>query len=156
MLWRREYFMEEWNTIYGKRFVCCGSTNVQSLLLAHRTKVIDDSWFQVWGFLLGYYSYDSTYAERQYVVSVKKSEYETIKNQWQVGYWYNFRFLFPLHCRNDYFALSFVPIFSFKSISPEQAKRFTKFRERRGLIEKDVVWVLQYIKHLLTIHSFNQ
>ncbi|PWA59269.1 rabGAP/TBC domain-containing protein [Artemisia annua] len=63
---------------------------------------------EVWGFLLGYYSYDSTYAERQYVVSVKKSEYETIKNQWQ-------------------------------SISPEQAKRFTKFRERRGLIEKDVV-----------------
>ncbi|GJY42842.1 RabGAP/TBC domain-containing protein [Tanacetum coccineum] len=63
---------------------------------------------EVWGFLLGYYSYDSTYAERQYAVSVKKSEYETIKNQWQ-------------------------------SISPEQAKRFTKFRERKGLIEKDVV-----------------
>nr|XP_043628158.1 TBC1 domain family member 15 [Erigeron canadensis] len=63
---------------------------------------------EVWAFLLGYYSYDSTYAERQYTVSVKKSEYETIKNQWQ-------------------------------SISPEQAKRFTKFRERKGLIEKDVV-----------------
>ncbi|XP_076916904.1 uncharacterized protein LOC143576760 isoform X2 [Bidens hawaiensis] len=38
---------------------------------------------EVWPFLLGYYSYDSTYAEREYVVSVKKSEYETIKNQWQ-------------------------------------------------------------------------
>ncbi|KAL7593841.1 hypothetical protein Lser_V15G33105 [Lactuca serriola] len=63
---------------------------------------------EVWAFLLGYYSYDSTYAERQYVVSVKTAEYMTIKNQWQ-------------------------------SISPEQAKRFTKFRERRGLIEKDVV-----------------
>ncbi|XP_052182238.1 uncharacterized protein LOC127794943 isoform X5 [Diospyros lotus] len=63
---------------------------------------------EVWPFLLGYYAYDSTYAEREYHVSVKKSEYETIKNQWQ-------------------------------SISPEQAKRFTKFRERKGLIEKDVV-----------------
>ncbi|KAK9073809.1 hypothetical protein SSX86_006403 [Deinandra increscens subsp. villosa] len=63
---------------------------------------------EVWTFLLGYYSYDSTYAEREYVVSVKRSEYETIKTQWQ-------------------------------SISPEQAKRFTKFRERKGLIDKDVV-----------------
>jgi hypothetical protein len=29
--------------------------------------------------------------------------------------------------------------FLLQSISPEQAKRFTKFRERKGLIEKDVV-----------------
>ncbi|KAL5539772.1 hypothetical protein UlMin_045150 [Ulmus minor] len=63
---------------------------------------------EVWAFLLGYYTYDSTYAEREYLWSVKKSEYETIKNQWQ-------------------------------SISGEQAKRFTKFRERKGLIDKDVV-----------------
>ncbi|XP_057485804.1 uncharacterized protein LOC130772078 isoform X2 [Actinidia eriantha] len=63
---------------------------------------------EVWPFLLGYHAYDSTYAEREYLVSVKKSEYETIKRQWQ-------------------------------SISTEQAKRFTKFRERKGLIEKDVV-----------------
>ncbi|KAL8223149.1 hypothetical protein R6Q57_020548 [Mikania cordata] len=63
---------------------------------------------EVWPFLLGYYSYDSTYAEREYVMSVRKLEYETTKNQW-------------------------------KSISLEQAKRFTKFRERKGLIEKDVV-----------------
>lgn len=63
---------------------------------------------EVWPFLLGYYAYDSTYAEREYLQSVKKSEYEVIKNQW-------------------------------KSISQEQAKRFTKFRERKGLIEKDVV-----------------
>ncbi|GAU11865.1 hypothetical protein TSUD_194870 [Trifolium subterraneum] len=63
---------------------------------------------EVWGLLLGYYPYDSTYAEREFLSSVKKSEYETIKNQWQ-------------------------------SISPTQAKRFTKFRERKGLIEKDVV-----------------
>ncbi|XP_027329722.1 TBC1 domain family member 15 [Abrus precatorius] len=63
---------------------------------------------EVWGLLLGYYSYESTYAEREFLKSVKKSEYETIKNQWQ-------------------------------SISSAQAKRFTKFRERKGLIEKDVV-----------------
>ncbi|XP_038712120.1 TBC1 domain family member 15-like isoform X2 [Tripterygium wilfordii] len=63
---------------------------------------------EIWAFLLGYHSYDSTYAEREYLRSVKKSEYETIKHQWQ-------------------------------SISNEQARKFTKFRERKGLIEKDVV-----------------
>ncbi|KAM3300918.1 TBC1 domain family member 17 isoform X1 [Capsicum chacoense] len=63
---------------------------------------------EVWRFLLGYHSYDSTYVGRKYLVSVRKSEYETIKNQW-------------------------------KSITKEQAKRFTKFRERKALIEKDVV-----------------
>ncbi|XP_008242808.1 PREDICTED: TBC1 domain family member 15 [Prunus mume] len=63
---------------------------------------------EVWPFLLGYHAYDSTEAERLYLRAVKKSEFETIKKQWQ-------------------------------SISPEQAKRFTKFRERKGLIEKDVV-----------------
>ncbi|KAG7984475.1 hypothetical protein I3843_04G162900 [Carya illinoinensis] len=63
---------------------------------------------EVWAFLLGYHRYDSTYAEREYLRSLKKTEYETIKIQWQ-------------------------------SISPEQAKRFTKFRERKGLIEKDVI-----------------
>ncbi|XP_041005955.1 TBC1 domain family member 17-like isoform X1 [Juglans microcarpa x Juglans regia] len=63
---------------------------------------------EAWAFVLGYHLYDSTYAERQYLRLIKKSEYETIKRQWQ-------------------------------SISSEQAKRFTKFRERKGLIEKDVV-----------------
>ncbi|GMH04544.1 hypothetical protein Nepgr_006384 [Nepenthes gracilis] len=63
---------------------------------------------EVWPFLLGSHEYDSTYAEREYLRSVKKKDYENIKGQWQ-------------------------------SISPEQAKRFTKFRERKGLIEKDVV-----------------
>ncbi|KAB2620503.1 TBC1 domain family member 15 [Pyrus ussuriensis x Pyrus communis] len=63
---------------------------------------------EVWPFLLGYHAFDSTDAEREYLRAVKKSEFETIKKQWQ-------------------------------SISPEQAKRFTKFRERKGLIEKDVV-----------------
>ncbi|URE43620.1 TBC1 domain family member [Musa troglodytarum] len=62
---------------------------------------------EVWKFLLGYHEYDSTYAEREYLASVKKSEYEVIKSQWQ-------------------------------SISSVQAKRFTKFRERKGLIDKDV------------------
>ncbi|XP_021760760.1 TBC1 domain family member 15-like isoform X2 [Chenopodium quinoa] len=63
---------------------------------------------EVWPFLLGCYDYNSTYAEREYLRSVRKQDYEIIKLQWQ-------------------------------SISPEQAKRFTKFRERKGLIEKDVV-----------------
>ncbi|XP_010482627.1 PREDICTED: TBC1 domain family member 15-like isoform X4 [Camelina sativa] len=63
---------------------------------------------EVWPFLLGYYTYDSTYAEREYLRSVKRMEYATLKQQWQ-------------------------------SISPEQAKRFTKYRERKGLIDKDVV-----------------
>ncbi|KAG7533958.1 Small G protein signaling modulator 1/2 Rab-binding domain [Arabidopsis thaliana x Arabidopsis arenosa] len=63
---------------------------------------------EVWPFLLGYYAYDSTYAEREYLRSVKRMEYATLKQQWQ-------------------------------SISPEQAKRFTKYRERKGLIDKDVV-----------------
>ncbi|CAK7345416.1 unnamed protein product [Dovyalis caffra] len=63
---------------------------------------------EVWPFLLGYHAYDSTYAEREYLKSTKKLEYETVKQQWQ-------------------------------SISTEQAKRFTKFRERKGLIDKDVV-----------------
>ncbi|KAI3928698.1 hypothetical protein MKW98_024299 [Papaver atlanticum] len=63
---------------------------------------------EAWKFLLGYYDYDSTFAEREYLASVKKEEYETMKRQWQ-------------------------------SITPAQAKRFTKFRERKGLIDKDVV-----------------
>ncbi|KAL8158732.1 hypothetical protein V2J09_000269 [Rumex salicifolius] len=69
--------------------------------------VADELRKEVWPFLLGYYEYDTTYAEREYIRSIKKKEFETLKRQWQ-------------------------------SISPEQAKRFTKFRERKGLIEKDV------------------
>ncbi|KAK4756995.1 hypothetical protein SAY87_007122 [Trapa incisa] len=63
---------------------------------------------EAWPFLLGYHAYDSTCAEREYLKCIKKTEYETIKVQWQ-------------------------------SVSAEQAKRFTKFRERKGLIDKDVV-----------------
>lgn len=39
---------------------------------------------QAWALLLGYFAYDSTYAEREYQRSIKKSEYDTIKAQWQV------------------------------------------------------------------------
>ncbi|KAI3524435.1 hypothetical protein L1887_03090 [Cichorium endivia] len=38
---------------------------------------------EIWKFLLGYYAYDSTYTERQNLSTIKKSEYETIRNQWQ-------------------------------------------------------------------------
>ncbi|KAG4197288.1 hypothetical protein ERO13_A05G014800v2 [Gossypium hirsutum] len=39
---------------------------------------------EVWEILLGYQSYESTYAEKEYQRSNKKTEYEIIKNQWQV------------------------------------------------------------------------
>lgn len=42
---------------------------------------------QVWKFLLGYQAYDSTFAEREYLAAVKKSEYEIIKSQWQVSFY---------------------------------------------------------------------
>ncbi|KAJ1700347.1 hypothetical protein LUZ63_000126 [Rhynchospora breviuscula] len=63
---------------------------------------------EVWKFLLGFYEYHSTYAEREFLCYEKEHEYQTVKKQWQ-------------------------------SISSTQAKRFTKFRERKGLIDKDVV-----------------
>ncbi|XP_052487141.1 uncharacterized protein LOC105769166 isoform X2 [Gossypium raimondii] len=39
---------------------------------------------EVWEILLGYQSYESTYAEKEYQRSNRKTEYEIIKNQWQV------------------------------------------------------------------------
>ncbi|XP_078150698.1 rabGAP/TBC domain-containing protein isoform X2 [Carex rostrata] len=63
---------------------------------------------EVWKFLLGFYEYHSTYAEREFLSYEKEQEYQTVKKQWQ-------------------------------SISSTQAKRFTKYRERKGLIDKDVV-----------------
>ncbi|KAH1067771.1 hypothetical protein J1N35_032758 [Gossypium stocksii] len=77
---------------------------------------------EVWEILLGYQSYESTYAEKEYQRSNKKTEYEIIKNQWQ-------------------------------SISPEQEKRFTKFRERKGLIEKDVVLFLLLLRGMSDLLS---
>ncbi|PPR86839.1 hypothetical protein GOBAR_AA33862 [Gossypium barbadense] len=92
---------------------------------------------EVWEILLGYQSYESTYAEKEYQRSNKKTEYEIIKNQWQGnGVW-----------RRGGACVDFVVSFTnlclglsvaFESISPEQEKRFTKFRERKDLIEKDV------------------
>lgn len=63
---------------------------------------------EVWKFLLGYYKFDSTYAERQYLSLIRKEEYQILRSQWQ-------------------------------SISQTQAKKFSKFRERKSRIEKDVV-----------------
>ncbi|KAF5934932.1 hypothetical protein HYC85_026061 [Camellia sinensis] len=152
---------------------------------------------EVWPFLLGYHAYDSTCAEREYLVSVKKSEYETIKNQWQVFTPsvindYIFQGLEPYYKRSGSLPQTYKPMLyiennktkqvfvlqnhsnlqrgvvfliwkphvrclfeniinpmisiynqgvvnATQSISPEQAKRFTKFRERKGLIDKDVV-----------------
>jgi len=54
------------------------------------------------------YKFDSTYAERQYLASTKKEEYQILKSQWQ-------------------------------SISQTQAKQFSKFRECKSRIGKDVV-----------------
>ncbi|MBA0806665.1 hypothetical protein Gohar_022531 [Gossypium harknessii] len=39
---------------------------------------------EVWEILLGYQSYESTYAEKEYQRSNRKTEYEIIKNQWQM------------------------------------------------------------------------
>ncbi|KAG2380266.1 LRR receptor-like serine/threonine-protein [Vigna angularis] len=41
-----------------------------------------------------------------------------------------------------------------KSISSAQAKRFTKFRERKGLIEKDVIDPFKYSTDILLTYSF--
>lgn len=82
--------MGELSTVCGKRFVryyACmiispfsgvGVTEHGFTFLQLQLMV------QVWKFLLGSQTYDSTYAEREYITSMKKSEYETIKNQWQV------------------------------------------------------------------------
>ena len=41
---------------------------------------------QVWAFLLGYHDYESTYAERENLKTLKRTEYLTLKQQWQVGF----------------------------------------------------------------------
>jgi hypothetical protein len=65
------------------------------------------------------YKFDSTYAERQYLASTKKEEYQILKSQWQ-------------------------------SISQTQAKQFSKFRERKSRIEKDVVIFSNHCRTLLS------
>lgn len=44
-------------------------------------------------------------------------------------------------------------LYPMQSISRDQAKRFSKFRERKGIIDKDVVcnYALHLISHLLDI-----
>lgn len=67
--------------------VCCviifpfGSEVYRAQLYALKVLILR---MQVWTLLLGYYGHDSTYAEREYMMRVKKTEYETIKKQWQV------------------------------------------------------------------------
>ncbi|XP_023734040.3 uncharacterized protein LOC111881887 isoform X2 [Lactuca sativa] len=65
---------------------------------------------EIWKFLLGFYAYDSTYTQRRYLSTIKKSEYETLKNEWQSI-----------------------------SISTEQSIKETQFKETKFLIDKDVV-----------------
>ncbi|MCO5568726.1 hypothetical protein L7F22_022425 [Adiantum nelumboides] len=63
---------------------------------------------KAWKFLLGHFSYDSTYKQREELMIKKREEYLILKAQWQ-------------------------------TITEQQAKRFTKFRERKSRVEKDVV-----------------
>lgn len=62
---------------------------------------------EVWKYLLGYYSWDSTLKKRQEERKRKVDDYFRMKLQW-------------------------------KTISPDQERRFSVLRERKGLIEKDV------------------
>ncbi|KAL0451893.1 UNVERIFIED_CONTAM: TBC1 domain family member 17, partial [Sesamum latifolium] len=88
---RKRIFYGGVETTYGRR--CAYLKEITTLMHDHFIELFDLFCFS---------------PEREYLMSVKKAEYETIKRQWQ-------------------------------SISPEQARRFTKFRERKGLIDKDVV-----------------
>lgn len=63
--------------------------------------------YEVWKFLLGYYSWNSTYAERMCLRKSKVEEYYQMKQQW-------------------------------KSMTPGQEERFSDFRDRKSLIDKDV------------------
>ncbi|KAL8575545.1 hypothetical protein ACOMHN_059609 [Nucella lapillus] len=62
---------------------------------------------EVWKYLLGYFSWDSTLKKRQEERKRKVDDYFRMKLQW-------------------------------KTISPDQERRFSVLRERKGLIEKDV------------------
>ncbi|XP_034243519.1 TBC1 domain family member 15 [Thrips palmi] len=63
--------------------------------------------YEVWKFLLGYYPWNSTYAERMHLRKAKVEEYFKMKQQW-------------------------------KSMTPGQEERFSDFRDRKSLIDKDV------------------
>ncbi|XP_021914957.1 TBC1 domain family member 15 [Zootermopsis nevadensis] len=63
--------------------------------------------YEVWKFLLGYFPWDSTHADRQKLRKQKVEEYFQMKLQW-------------------------------RSVTPGQEQRFSDFRERKSLVEKDV------------------
>ncbi|XP_014219166.1 TBC1 domain family member 15 [Copidosoma floridanum] len=63
--------------------------------------------YEVWKFLLKYYPWESTNAERVELKKAKTNEYYTMKLQW-------------------------------KSMTPDQENRFSDYRDRKSLIEKDV------------------
>ncbi|KAK4404150.1 TBC1 domain family member 15 [Sesamum angolense] len=95
---------------------------------------------QVWTFLLGYHAYDSTYAEREYLMSVKKAEYETIKRQWQLVELLDK----PLHhyferndCLNYFFCFRWILI---------QFKREFEYEKTMRLWE--VMWTHHLSEHL--------
>lgn len=62
---------------------------------------------EVWAFLLGYFSFDSTYKEREARRKQLKDDYYRMKLQW-------------------------------KTINEDQESRFSGFRERKSIVEKDV------------------
>ncbi len=63
---------------------------------------------EMWKYLLKYYPWTSTYAEREELRKARHGEYQVYKNQWQ-------------------------------SITPLQMANFRKFRDRKHMIEKDVM-----------------
>ncbi|XP_063241502.1 TBC1 domain family member 15 [Bacillus rossius redtenbacheri] len=63
--------------------------------------------YEVWKFLLGYFPWGSTHAERQQLRKRRVEEYFQMKLQW-------------------------------RSMTPAQEQRFSDYRERKSLIEKDV------------------
>lgn len=69
--------------------------------------IADPLRYEAWKYLLNYYPWESTHAERQDIKKTKVEEYFKMKLQW-------------------------------KSISAEQEARFSQYRDRRSLIEKDV------------------
>ncbi|PNF38393.1 TBC1 domain family member 15 [Cryptotermes secundus] len=72
-----------------------------------RGGVVPNLRYEVWKFLLGYFPWDSTHADRQKLRKQKVEEYFQMKLQW-------------------------------RSITPGQEQRFSDYRERKSLVEKDV------------------
>ncbi|KAG8495663.1 hypothetical protein CXB51_013565 [Gossypium anomalum] len=92
---------------------------------------------EVWEILLGYQSYESTYAEKEYQSILLSHLLGCVNGASLVPFEGNGVWRRGGACVD--FVVSFTNLCAGISISPEQEKRFTKFRERKGLIEKDVV-----------------